>query len=60
MIRMEHSNSMMMEEFRKLAVEVKDNMGVMQSEFDKIQREAHEERERNKQIIEGKYFQHLK
>ena len=60
MVRMEHSNGVMMEEFRKLAVDVKENLRVMQSEFDMIKQEASEERERNKQMIEGKYFQYSK
>ena len=53
MVRMEHSNGLMMEEFRELTANVKDSLGAMRSEFDEIKREAQEERKRSTQMVRG-------
>ena len=56
LVRMEHSNGIMMDDFKQLATEVKDSMETMKREFEEMKRQAEEKIEQCGHLIEGSYL----
>ena len=59
LIRMEHSNELIMEEFRQISTSVKEDIETMKGKLTEIQRQAKEEQARLKAFVEGNLFAFL-
>lgn len=56
MVRMEHSNGIMMDDFKELATRVKESLETMKREFEEMKRQAEEKIEQCGHLIEGSYL----
>ena len=59
LVRMEHSNELIMEEFRQISTRVKEDIETMKGELTEIKRQVKKEQTRLKTFIEGNLFAFL-
>ena len=59
LVRMEHSNELIIEEFREISTRVKEDIGTMKGELTEVKRQAKEEQTRLKAFVEGNLFAFL-